>query len=232
VETRAKPPAATGSVANAVRAGIEASEAPGRALLGFAAAVFVFHHLPTVAGDAADWIDPLTPLAVVGAAALVLLTLKEGPGAIALALLAGLLYVDGHGIHLAANSIAHEELHGSAKTVAHFWDEEWGHVEWHLDLIGLACAFCVAARAHSTRLGSPGRLSAVLLGRTLFTTTVEGATWWLELGATAVCAAWAGRTRRPVVVVSASAFVLGALPIGIWAIWHGGVPQFSDVGWI
>lgn len=47
-----------------------------RALLAFAAAVFVFHHLPSLAGEAAgDWIDLLTPFAVIGAAAFVI-----GPG--------------------------------------------------------------------------------------------------------------------------------------------------------
>ena len=41
----------------------------GLALLTFAGAVFVFHHLPTLAGDTAgDWVDLVTPFAVVGAA--------------------------------------------------------------------------------------------------------------------------------------------------------------------
>jgi hypothetical protein len=232
VETRAKPPAATGSVANVVRAGIESGEAPRRALLGFAAAVFVFHHVPTFAGDAADWIDLFTPLGVVGAAGWLLLALRARPEAVALAVLAALLYVDGHGIHLAANSIAGEGVQGTAKSTAHFWDEEWGHAEWHLGLIGLVCAFCLPERARSVKLGWAGVASAVLLGWTLFTSTVEGGTWWLELGATAVLVVWAFRARRPIVLVSASAFTLGALLIGIWAIWQGGVPQFSDVGWV
>src|SRR5687768_788231 len=94
-----------------------------RALLAFAAAVFVFHQLPALVGD---WIDLLTPFVVIGTAAFVI-----GRGAsvlvLVVAIIGAVLYVDGHGIHLAANAIGHEELAGDAKDVAHFWDEEWGH---------------------------------------------------------------------------------------------------------
>ena len=38
------------------------------------------------------------------------------------------------------------------------------------------------------------------------------------------------RGRRPILITVASAFGLAALMIGIWALWHQGMPQFSDVG--
>jgi hypothetical protein len=38
--------------------------------------------------------------------------------------------------------------------------------------------------------------------------------------------------RRPVLTTCAGAYALAAALIGIWAAWHGGVPQFSDVGWV
>ena len=207
---------------------------PDRALLAFALAVLVFHHLPTLVGKtAADWVDLFTPLAVVGCAAALLLALRAPAEAFALALLAALLYVDGHGIHLAANSIGHERLHGSAKNVTHFWDEEWGHEEWHLGWFGLVGAFCVAERKRFVTLARPLAIaSALCLGFTLFTSTVEGGTWWLELGATALLVPWAVAARRPLLATCAAAFALCALLIGIWAVWHGGVPQFSDLGWI
>jgi hypothetical protein len=83
------------------------------------------------------------------------------------------------------------------------------------------------------RLASSGGrvVSALLLGWALFVSTVEGNTWWLELGATAVFVAWAWAARRPLLVACAGAFGLAALLIGIWAIWHGGVPEFSDLGY-
>jgi hypothetical protein len=197
-----------------------------RALLAFAVAVFVFHHLPSLAGETAgDWIDLLTPFAVIGAAAFVI---GRGPGTLALvvAVVGAVLYVDGHGIHLAANSIGQEELTGDAKDVTHFWDEEWGHFEWHLGLFVLIGAFCLARRE---RPWLPA-LCAVLLAWTFFTNTVEGGTWWLVLVATAVFVPWAIAARRPIVVTAAAAFGLATLLIGIWAVWHQGMPQFSDVG--
>jgi len=72
----------------------------------------------------------------------------------------------------------------------------------------------------------------VLLGATLFTNTVEGGDWWLELAAAAVFCAWALAGRRPLLTAFAGAFAFGAALIGVWAIWHGGVPQFSELGWI
>jgi len=204
----------------------------GRRLLLFALAVLVFHHVPSFAGDTAgDWIDLLTPFAVVGAAAWVLWGVRAPVPALVLAFVAGVLYVDGHGIHLAANSIGHESPTGDVERVTHFWDEEWGHFEWHLGLFGLVAALALAAGA-APLTRRVGIAVAVLLGFTFFTSTVEGGTWRLELIATAVLVPWALRVRRPVLVSCAGAFALCAVMIGIWAAWHGGMPQFSDVGWL
>jgi hypothetical protein len=204
----------------------------GPALLAFTAAVFVFHHLPSVAGDTAgDWIDLFTPFAVVGTGVWLL---RGGASRLALvvAVVGALLYVDGHGIHLAANSIGHENLTGDAKDVTHFWDEEWGHFEWHLGLFVLILGFCLAERSRPVEVKAwEGALSALLLGWTLFTSTVEGGTWWMELGATAVFVPWALAARRPLLSAFAGAIAICALMIGIWAVWHGGVPQFSELGW-
>ena len=71
-----------------------------------------------------------------------------------------------------------------------------------------------------------------LLGATFFTNTVEGGDWWLELAATGVFCIWALAARRTLLSAFAAAFALGAALIGVWAIWHGGVPQFSELGWI
>src|ERR671923_688901 len=115
-----------------------------RALLAFAGAVLVFHHLPSLAGETAgDRMDLVTPFAVVGAAALVLG--RSAPRvALVVAILAAITYVDGHGIHLAANSIGHEELAGEAEDVTHFWDETFGHIEWHLGWMLLIAAIGAA----------------------------------------------------------------------------------------
>jgi hypothetical protein len=210
---------------------------PERALLAFAAAVFAFHHLPTLAGDAGEWIDLVTPVAVIGAAAATLIALGAPSTALAVALPAALLYVDGHGIHLAANSIAAEPLTGEAERVADFWDERFSHVEWHIGWIGLLASFCFAERAaiddRSLRLERRVRFAAALmLGFTFFTNTVEGGTWWLELAAAALFAGWAVRERRQLLVTCAASLAVGAALIAVWAVWQRGVPQFSEAGLI
>jgi hypothetical protein len=72
-------------------------------------------------------------------------------------------------------------------------------------------------------------LSVLLLGVTLFTSTVEGGTWWLAAAATPVFVVWALRAPRPLVLTAAGAFALAALLMAGWAIWQGGMPQFSEV---
>jgi hypothetical protein len=205
----------------------------GWRLLAFSAAIFVSHQLPTLAGKGpGDWIDLVTPFAVLAAAAFLVGRDASLP-ALTVAVVGAVLYADGHGIHLAANSIGHEHLTGDAKDVTHFWDEEWGHAEWHLGWFVLVFAFCLAERGRTVRLERwQGIVSALLLGWALFVSTVEGNTWWLELAAAALFAGWAVAARRPLLVACAAGFAVGALLIGIWAAWHGGVPELSDVGLI
>ena len=211
-----------------------------RALLAFAAAVFVFHQAPAFVGPAlgpaaGDAVEALTPFAVVAASAAVLSGLGAGRAAVTTALVAGTLYVHGVGIHLSANSI-HNELGGEPGGIVYFWDERFSHVESVLGWFGLVAAFCLAeARAADGAARSQGVLAAaaLLLGWTFFTSTVEGQTWWLELAATAGFVVWAARApdRPPVLRAAAAAFVAGALLIGVWALLNGGaLPEFSDSG--
>lgn len=206
-----------------------------RALVAFAAAVAVFHHIPSIGESVGDWIDLATPFVVVGAAAVVLVELGAWGAALGLAVASGVAYVDGHGTHLAANSIRAEGLTGEAERVAYFWDERLSHVEWHLGLIGLVLAICLAEPwARPPARGSTAQALAVvlLLGVTLFTSTVEGQTWWLLPPATAVLGVWALARPRPLLRACAGAFALATLLLAVWAAWHQGVPEFSDLGWI
>lgn len=208
---------------------------PGRCAVAFAAAVAVFHHLPTLAGtfEIHDATDLVTPFAVVGAALAALLSLRAPPRALLLAFVGAVLYVDGHGIHLSANSIGNWPISGDAGDAANFWDEQFGHLWWHLGWFVLVGAIGLAESGRRVTLSSRQTAAIVfLLGVTLFTNTVEGGDWWLELAATAVFCTWALAARRALLTAFAGAFAFGAALIGIWAIWHGGVAQFSDLGWI
>jgi hypothetical protein len=208
---------------------------PGRCAVVFAAAVAVFHHVPLIAGAIGihDATDLVTPFVVVAAALATLLALRASPRAVVVAFLGAILYVDGHGIHLSANAIDNNPLSGDAARVAHFWDEQFGHVWWHLGWFVLVGAIALAESGRRATLSRRQTAAVVfLLGATLFTNTVEGGDWWLELAAAAVFCAWALAARRSLLTAFAGAFAFGTALIGVWAIWHGGVPQFSELGWI
>jgi hypothetical protein len=203
-----------------------------RRFLAFAAAFFVLHQIGSVlaVNRVASAIDLLTPFAVVATSAALLVALDAGRDAIVAALIAGTMYVHALGAHVAANSIHGE---GIDADVVYFWDERFSHIEGALGWFGLIAAFCLAERGYARRegVGSPAALAAgaLLLGWTLFTSTVEGQTWWLELPTAALFGAWAARAPRPLLRAAAGAFLLGAVLIAAWAAWHGGVPEFSDL---
>jgi hypothetical protein len=206
-----------------------------RAFLAFAAVFFVFHQIGSVLGSgrAEAAIDFATPFLVVATSWWLLRSLGAPRPAVLVAVFAGALYVHGHGIHLAANSIHNEGFSGDA---VYFWDERVGHIEAAIGWFGLVAAFCLAeARRKPGAVPAERPLlaaAALLLGWTFFTSTVEGQTWWLELATAAAFAAWALRARaqpRPLLIASTAAFGLGALLIGVWAAWHGGVPEFSSL---
>jgi len=204
--------------------------------LAFAVALAAGHHVPAFLPERpADWVDLLTPFAVVGAAAALLLVLRP-PAWLALAAgVAATAYVDGHGIHLAANSISHEEPTGAVEARAHFWDEEFGHLEWHLGLLGFLAvvAACPAADAPAARRSGIVAASAALLGFTLFTSSVEGGTWPLVLAAAVLLVPYGILRARTVAAVTvAAALVVAAALMGVWGLLQGGMPEFSDAGWL
>ena len=212
---------------------------PDRWLLAFAASVFIFHQLPAFAGEpAGDVIDLFTPLVVTVTSAGLLLSLGAPRRAVALGLLAALLYVHGQGVHLAANSIHNEGPVGSVEEITYFWDERFSHIESLLGWLGLLGAFCLGESASAVAGLRRNVLigAAVLLGWTFFTSTVEGQTWPLQTAAAAFFVGWALRARRangtarPLLSACAAALAISVLLIGVWALSQGGVPEFSDTG--
>jgi hypothetical protein len=199
-------------------------------LIPFAVAVFVFQQIPAFLDSAGTWLDLVTPFVVLGAAAWTLRGAARA--ALVFAAAAAILYADGHGIHLSANAVGHYNgIAGRAEEVRHFWDERFGHIEWHLGFLGVLAALALA----DERRGSPDRtgwVAAMLLGWTLFVNTVEGQDWWLTLGAAVFFAGWMLARPARTLAACALATFIGAALIGIWAAWHGGVPQFSDLGWL
>jgi hypothetical protein len=203
-----------------------------RAFLAFALAVLAFHHLPTI--DLLNLgivIDTWTPLAVVGASAALLLAEPPSRLSLVVAFVAAVAYVDGHGVHLAANAINGADPTGEAGDRAEFWDERFGHIEWHLGWFGLLLAVCLAESGGRRQRFHPALsvVAVAALGFTLFTNAVEGQTWPLMLAAGALFVGWAAAARRPLLIRTAASFALAAALVAVWAIWQGGVPEFTDV---
>lgn len=225
----------------------------GRPTAALALAVIVFMQIGTVArplGDvggtrAADWLDLLTPWAVVGAAAWVLarchrLTAGARPDPAAWALLGvgGLAFAEGKGLHLAGNSVGNADPVGRAADVAHLWDESVGHWIWY---VGLLLVLAAVARAllgsggpTLLRATPAGVVLAALAGFSLANTWIEGRTPWLGLVAAAGFTAAGLRHRRGGGTLWAVCFGLALLQLVGWGLYWwltaGRVfPEYYDV---
>jgi hypothetical protein len=184
-----------------------------RRLLVAAVVYAVWHHLGALPGGlgdvgdtrVVDWIDLATPFAVLGPAAWALSAADAGRRRWVLFGAGALLYANGAGIHLAANSV-----HNVAPSpVAHLWDETVGHAVWY------AGAAVVIAVLGSVAVGRPvppwwAVAPALAVGGT-WTTNALGA--GLAVPACLVALGLAGfavRHRRTLAVAWAVAFLPAA----------------------
>ena len=141
--------------------------------LGLTAVAYnLCHHLgslPDGLGDAGrgtrvgDWLDLLVPLLVLTPALLTLLAARADRTSYVLFGVGAWLYVSGHGIHLAANSIWNVD----PSPTAELWDEYVGHWLWYAGVV------VVAAALARTMLGRRRPTQPVAWALALAT----GATW-------------------------------------------------------
>jgi hypothetical protein len=206
---------------------------PARWAAAWAVAYNALHHLgalPGGLGDAGgatrwvDWLDLLTPYAVVGTALAALAAARTDRRGWAVAAVGALAYASGHGVHLAANSIGNAR--GDAAPV-HLWDEVVGHWLWY---VGVALLVVALARALALRASPLAVGLALLTGVTWTTNALEGTTAVGSLGVAAVLTGWGWRRRaegtgRLLVV----AFGLSALLLGAYGLWQGGFPAPSTL---
>lgn len=215
---------------------------PFRWLAWFAVAVVVGHHVGTIfagLGDAgrgtewADWIDLLTPYAVIGTALACLYAGGAERRAWLVAAVGAVVYAEGHGVHLSANSIGNER--GNTQPV-HLWDEVVGHYLWYAGLFLLVAALAITL-ADRPRPGALGWPLAALFGLTAATNGIEGGTAVFSLAVSLAFVSWGWRHRRTAGVLLVTAYGLTTLLLigwgGYWAIADGRwFPQFSELGWI
>lgn len=156
----------------------------GAALLGFPSAFYPLMK----AGDALDLLTPLVLIPLywslfVGAA----VDKSTVPESAWFVLLAA-LWLLGHGMHLAANSIGPQlsELQASpAKRLTTFYDEGLSHYLWHLGLFALTALIMIRSWRAGGSMRAERRSSllaaSILYGLTYFIVVVEGGNWPIGL---------------------------------------------------
>ena len=193
----------------------------------------------------ADVVDLVTPLVLIPLYWLLLAEFSPRPATAwtIVFLVFAAAWVDGHGIHLAANAIGHllKNQPGPARELTEFWDERFGHYLWHSAALGLSALVLIAAARGPEVDGGPrwaGIAAGAIYGFALFLIGDEGGTapLMITFAAAFVFAAWSIRRRviaSPVLTVFAGGYAGVVVLFGIWFVyWGGRLPQFSDLGWI
>jgi hypothetical protein len=194
---------------------------------------FLLEPLGSVGGIAdgetrwADWIDLALPYLVVGCAGAALAAAVTPRRVWLLFGFAAVLYTQGHGIHLAANSVANV----APGEPAHLWDEVVGHYLWYGGLAGLVAALGLAL-GNLPRPSWPfGLPLALLFGFTIFTNSIEGGAALLGLVTSGAFLAWGISRRERLLGVLVPAYGLALVGLAGWGIYWLGYPQFSELGW-
>lgn len=154
-------------------------------------------------------------------------------------------WVEGQGMHLSANSIAHL-LKGMESSdiykLTYFYDEVLSHYLWHFGLVGLSAAVILRQWQNpfleeSTPL-LPLIAAGVIHGFTFFLVVVEAGT--APLGVTfAILIALSGliwgrkrMKQQPLLAFFFISYAVAALFFIGWGIYWRGLPQFSEIGLI
>ena len=193
----------------------------------------VLHHLgalPGGLGDAGggtrwvDWTTLVTPYVVVGSALAALRAAGSDRRGWTIALVGCALYVQGHGINLAANSISN--VRGD-QAPTHLWDEVVGHWLWYA---GVALLVVALARTVEVRGRPVAVLLAVATGLTWTTNALEGTTASGSLVVAGVLAGWGWRRRAEGTgLLLMVTFGLSTVLLLAYGLWHLGFPAPSEL---
>ncbi len=153
------------------------------------------------------------------------------------------LWADGHGMHLAANSISHL-LEGAESTASYqltyFYDEVASHYMYHFATVALSVLVIAREwRARSSGLQTSLRVpsaAGVAYGIVVFMIVVEGQTAPLGVPAAALIGLgglWLGRGRlreKPFLAFFIASYLVATVLFAAWAAYWGGLPELSEVG--
>jgi hypothetical protein len=152
-------------------------------------------------------------------------------------------WVAGQGMHLSANSIGHllEGMQESdVYTLTHFYDEVLSHYLWHFGLVGLS-ALLVYRQWRHPFTGEHSGLGLTVLGGLIhglnyFITIIEAATAPLGVPFAILVVAFTlvwGRKKlrqQPLLTFFLVTCLVATVLFAAWAIYWGGLPEFSEVG--
>jgi hypothetical protein len=195
----------------------------------------------------ADVLDLLTPIVLIPLYYLLLFFGSEGKPTLQTSiifLVLAAIWVEGQGMHLAANSIGHflDYDDGSQLSqITYFYDEILSHYFWHFGIVAISAQLIYRSWRYPFSEGVSHLfleiLAGIVYGITFFIIGIEGGTVPLTFSfavlATLVCLIWGWNKYRQTPVVSF--FLVGyglAVLLGtVWGLYWGGFPQFSELGW-
>lgn len=180
----------------------------------------------------ADWVDLLTPLVVVLPLLCFLWAERVGKRAWLVAALGSIVYVEGHGIHLAANSVSNVVIGAPEVTtdVVHLWDEVVGHYVWYAGLAIVIAVCASGVRGRSLGVASPVlAVGGAVTGVTWATNGLEGGTAVFSLTCALVALVWAVRSDGGLRLALVAGGVVAAGILGAYGVAHGGFPQPSSL---
>ncbi|MFC2156440.1 hypothetical protein ACFLT9_01255 [Acidobacteriota bacterium] len=160
-----------------------------------------------------------------------------------------ILWVDGHGLHLGANSIArffHDSPGSKIYKAVYLFDEVISHYLWESGIFLISLSLIILASSMKT--GAPKKGSSILIlvgaffyGFTFFTAGVEGQTVIFNLPVAIFSSLLAGvlffKAKKtgfanPVFLYFGTAYLISVVLFLVWAVINGGFPEFSELGWI
>lgn len=154
-------------------------------------------------------------------------------------------WVQGQGMHLAANSIGHllEDMTGSDATIlTSFYDEVLSHYFWHLGVLGLSALLLIRQwqNPFTDERASLGLLllAGIIHGLTFFVIVIEGGTALLGIPFALIVVVlglvW-GRNKlreQPLLFFFLVSYIVAMLFFVGWGLYWGGLPEFSELGLI
>jgi len=160
-------------------------------------------------------------------------------------LVVAVLWVMGQGMHLAANSISHlmEEMKRSdTYALTHFYDEVLSHYLWHVGIVGLSALLLYRQwrNPFQGKAATSGLTTAAgaIYGATFFGVIVEAGTAPLGIpfvvlvSLFGLAAGGQQRKSQPILACFLVSSLVSLILFAAWAIYWGGLPQFSEVGLI